>query len=103
MDIKSNNSSKQYRSRKNGILIALTEVLRCSNPQLRNKWCNQSLYKLHIIHNVLENSHCNICLDSLKVDNENSLVIVNVLENVLELRVNNNNKAYAQFMIKRGR
>ena len=82
MDIKSNDSSKQNRSRKNGSLIALTEVLRCSTRQLRDKWCNQLLYKLHIIHNVLENSHCSICLNSLKVDNENNLVIVNVLENV---------------------
>ena len=82
MDAKSNNTNKQYITRKNGSLIALTEVLRCSTPQLRNKWCNQLLYKLHIIHNVFEKYHCNICLDSLKVDNKNNLVIVNVLENV---------------------
>ena len=82
MDAKSNNTNKQYITKKNGSLIALIEVLRCSTPQLRNKWSNQLLYKLHIIHNVFKNSHCNICLDSLKVDNKNNLVIVNVLENV---------------------
>ena len=62
-------------------LVPLTKVLETSNQQLKNEWCRQLLYKLNIIHNSFENVQCDICLNNLKVDNKNNLVLVNVSEN----------------------
>ena len=62
-------------------LIALTKVLGVSSQELRTKWCKQLLYKLYIIHYKFENAQCNICLDNLKVDANNNLVLINVSEN----------------------
>ena len=60
-------------------LVFLTEALQFSDQQLKDKWCEQLLYKLHIIHNVFENAQCNICLENLKVDKKSdNLVLVNV-------------------------
>ena len=61
-------------------LVPLTKVLTFSCQQVKTKWCRQLLYKLHIIHDVFENAQCNICLDNLKVDINNDLVLINVSE-----------------------
>ena len=61
-------------------LVPLTKVLQTSDQQLKNEWCRQLLYKLNIIHNSFENAQCDICLNNLKVDSKNNLVLVNVSE-----------------------
>ena len=61
-------------------LVSLTKVLKNSSQVVRNDWCKQLLYKLNIIHNSFKNVHCSICLDNLKVDRNNQLVLVNVSE-----------------------
>ena len=62
-------------------LVPLTKVVSFSSKKLRQKWCKQLLYKLHIIHSEFANAHCNVCLDNLKVDGNNDLVLTNVSEN----------------------
>ena len=71
--------SKNNAERENG-LISLKKVLKSSNEELRNKWCEQLLYKTYIIHKEFENVNFNVCLDNLKIDSENNLVIINVSE-----------------------
>ena len=61
-------------------LISLKKVLKHSNKQLRDRWCEQLLYKTYIIHNEFENVDYNVCLKNLKVDSENRLVITNISE-----------------------
>ena len=62
-------------------LTALTSVLDSTSQQLRHKWCESLLYKLYIIHNEFENANFNVCLENLKIDNHNNLVLVNVSDN----------------------
>ena len=62
-------------------LSSLAEVVKSSSQQLRNKWCKQLLYKLYIIHNEFENTVCNICIENLKIDKNNNLVLINVYGN----------------------
>ena len=62
-------------------LTFLKKVLETSPHQLRNKWSKQLLYKLYIIHNKFNSAHCNICLDSLMVDKNNNLVLINLSNN----------------------
>ena len=63
------------------ILIPLTEFLKTSSHQLKNESSEQLLYKLYIIHNKFHSVHCNICLDSLMVDKNNNLVLINLSKN----------------------
>ena len=68
-------------TRKEKSLVSLTKVLKFSSKQVRSKWCKQLLYKLYIIHNEFANAKCNVCLDNLKVDEDNNLVLTNVFQN----------------------
>ena len=70
--------SSKYNAERTDGLISLKKVLAKSNEELRNKWCEQLLYKTYIIHNEFENVNYDVCLDNLKVDSENNLVITNV-------------------------
>ena len=63
-------------------LVPLTKALKCSSKQVRNKWCKQLLYKLHIIHTEFADAQCNVCIDNIKVDENNNLVLTNVSENL---------------------
>ena len=65
----------------NKSLVPLTKAHRFSSKQVRNKWCKQLLYKLHIIHTEFADAQCNVCLENLKVDENNDLVLTNVSEN----------------------
>ena len=79
---KTQNPLNLYTTKDKTCLTSLTKLLNFSSKQIRNKWCKQLLYKLHIIHNEFENAQCNVCLDNLKVDNNKNLVLVNVFENL---------------------
>ena len=82
-------------------LTAMTAVLASSSQQLRNKWCEQLLYKLYIIHNEFENTVYNICLKNLKVDKNNNLVLINVFgsqKNNLEVPDNIKTKLDIKFV-----
>ena len=72
------NLSCNYGAKNTNALVALTKVLGVSSQQLKSKWCEQLLYKLHIIHNKFKNAHFSICLENLKVDKNNNLVLINV-------------------------
>ena len=61
-------------------LVSLTKALKFSSKQVRNKWCKQLLYKLFIIHNEFDNAKCNVCLENLKVNEDNNLVLTNVFQ-----------------------
>ena len=73
-------------------LTALTTVLHSSSQQLRHKWCERLLYKLYITHNKFKNAKCNVCLDNLKIDEHNNLVLVNVSDNGKLSEENNTRK-----------
>ena len=75
------NLSCDYEAKKINALTPLTKVLESSSQQLRNKWCEQLLYKLHIIHNKFKNAKFSVCLGNLKIDKSNNLVLINVLDN----------------------
>ena len=86
----------------NNDLIPLTEVLNTSSQQLRSEWCEQLLYKLHIIHNGFQNAQCNICLSNLMVDRNNDLVVVNVSEKPsIDIAMPNNTKFKAPELINK--
>ena len=59
----------------------MTKKVNFSSQHLRNKWCKQLLYKLYIIHNGFNKVHGSICLDNLKVDQNDNLILTNVSEN----------------------
>ena len=62
-------------------LIPLKKLLKHSTEKLKNKWCIQLLYKTKIIHDEMEDTKYNICLDNLKVDSKNNLIITNESKN----------------------
>ena len=86
----------------NNDLVSLTDVLKVSGQQLRNKWCIQLLCKLHIIHSGFQNIQCNICFDNLKVNKKNDLILVNVAEkSSIEIEIQDDIKFKAPELISK--
>ena len=77
-DDKKQKTLRDKKTKGKNPLAALTEVLEISSKQLRNKWCEQLLYKLYIIHNEFKNTEFNICIENLNIDENNNLVLINV-------------------------
>ena len=75
-------------------LVPLTEVLKISSHDLKDKRCIQLLYNLNIIHNSFENFYCNICFDNLMVDRNDNLVLTNVSEKSKTERKSQNHTAF---------
>lgn len=62
------------------IFVPLKEVLKNSTTnENKLRWCNQLIKKLYIIHTG--DAHCAMCLESLKIDQNQNLVLVNVVKN----------------------
>ena len=78
MSKKIENANLPHNNKIKTSLIPLKKALKHSTEKLRNKWCKQLLYKTKIIHDKLENTQYNICLDKLKVDYGNNLIITNI-------------------------
>ena len=74
---KNQNFLHENKTKDISTLTSLVSILERSSQQLKNKWSKQLLYKLYIIHNRFNTAHCNVCIDSLKVDENNNLVLIN--------------------------
>ena len=56
-------------------LSTLKDALKLSSEELRKKWVKQLIYKLYMIHSKFKSIHGNICLEALKINNEDNLIL----------------------------
>ena len=65
-------------------LSTLKDALKLSSEELRKKWVKQLIYKLYMIHSKFKSIHGNICLEALKINNEDNLILDGFSEKLID-------------------